>query len=288
MKSILLSLAELISWRQTLFALPWLINSCLLIKVTRGNVHLGFVKVMATFGAFFLARTAAMIFNRYLDRHFDGQNPRTKDRALATGRIRSNTALAAAAVCLIGYWLICFSISKRCFDWALCSSPILIGYSLFKRFSWTSHLVLGLAQSLLPIMCGVALRNEVTFEQGLLGLALGSSVAAFDILYALQDLEIDRQLGLFSIPAFFGSKAAVLWSRALHVVSLTSLFYLSVVIQSLSFFTASVVIGSGLSLGHFWLFRKKIEIMRFFVWGNGLIGYIAMIGLIGTLIWAPS
>lgn len=278
--------AELICWQQTLFALPWLLCSYLLVLLCHEPYDLSFSKSFEILIAFLLARSAAMSFNRVLDCDIDRLNPRTLNRALPARRISFKQGLSLASSSLIGYLLTSFLIGTRCFTWALGSAPLLVGYSLFKRFSWTCHLVLGLTQALLPVMVGIALQGKIAYQQVLLGLALGLNVSAFDVLYALQDRKCDRDLGLYSIPALFGVKASLNWSRILHGASVATLFYSGLLMHlPWPFFIGCTLLGACLTAGHLLLSRHRGWEMRFFSCGNSLAGLIVFTALLGSYLW---
>lgn len=278
--------SELICWRQTFFSLSWLLCAVLVVGLSNGSLSISTLKWIEIFLAFFMARTSAMTFNRYFDFEFDGQNPRTKDRVLPAKKVALEHALWVAGISLLFYFLAAFSINTRCLIWALCSAPVMVGYSFFKRFSWTCHLVLGLAQSFLPIMVGIALQNKITPQQILLGLALAFNVAAFDVVYSLQDREFDQSFGLYSIPAAFGVKAALIWSRSLHSACIITLFYLGLSLQlPWLFFTGCALLGIGLTIGHLLMLRSDQRLLQFFICGNTLAGFIVLIALLSSYFW---
>jgi 4-hydroxybenzoate polyprenyltransferase len=166
------------------------------------------------------ARSAAMGFNRLADHRLDSANPRTADRALPAGQVsRRFVALfvaASAALLVLAAW--------RLNPLALALSPlailILLGYSYTKRFTFLSHLVLGLALGGAPVGAWIAVRGDFAAAPLLLGAAVLCWVAGFDILYALQDLEFDLATGLHSIPVRSGESGALWISGLLHLAML--------------------------------------------------------------------
>jgi 4-hydroxybenzoate polyprenyltransferase len=169
------------------------------------------------------ARSAAMGFNRLADRRLDAENPRTAGRALPAGEISpAAVALfvaASAALLVVAAW--------RLNPLALALSPlalaIVLGYSYTKRFTWASHLVLGLGLAGAPLGAWIAVRGEVAPAAFALAGAVVLWVAGFDVLYALQDLDFDRRRGLHSIPARFGVRGALLLSALFHAGTLALL-----------------------------------------------------------------
>lgn len=168
------------------------------------------------------ARTAAMAFNRLVDRRFDAANPRTAGRELPTGRItpRGAAALCAGAAAL--FVAGAFALNPLCGKLALPVLAILLGYSLVKRFSAAAHLVLGISLGLAPLGAWLAVRGGLGADgPAVLWLALGVTtwVAGFDLIYACQDVDFDRRAGLRSIPARLGAGPALGLARALHVAA---------------------------------------------------------------------
>jgi 4-hydroxybenzoate polyprenyltransferase len=169
------------------------------------------------------ARSAAMGFNRLADRRIDAENPRTASRALPRGEVSPAAVavfvMASAALLVLAAW--------RLNPLALGLSPlalaILLGYSYTKRFTWASHLVLGLALAGAPLGGWIAVRGAVEPAVFVLAAAVLTWVAGFDVLYALQDLEFDRKTGLASIPARFGVVGSLRISGLFHAGTLVLL-----------------------------------------------------------------
>lgn len=163
------------------------------------------------------ARSAAMGFNRWADRHLDAANPRTADRALPAGEVSSGFVVgfvvASCALLVLAAW--------KLNPLALRLSPvailIILGYSYTKRFTALAHLFLGLAISGAPLGAWIAVRGEISITPVALATAVLLWVAGFDVLYALQDLDHDRKAGLHSIPARLGVTGALWVSGLLHL-----------------------------------------------------------------------
>lgn len=177
-----------------------------------------------------LARTAAMAFNRWADAALDRANPRTVGRAIPGGRLSKRFMLGATIVC--GLALIAFASAfwfLRGNPWPVIASPLvlawLLGYSYSKRFTWLCHLILGTALALSPIAAALAIEPEFLRRPDvyLLAAMVMCWVAGFDIIYALQDVEIDRAAALYSMPARLGVEPALWISRVLHLVALAAL-----------------------------------------------------------------
>jgi len=212
----LATVLEMIKFEHTLFALPFAFLGMVLAAGGWPRWQtVGWI-VVAMVGA----RSAAMGFNRLIDRRIDGENPRTADRALPTGTVSARFVglfvVASVALFLFAAW----RLNPLAFRLAPIALAVLLGYSYTKRFTALSHLVLGLALGGAPLGAWVAVRGEVTATPLVLMAVVVCWVAGFDILYSLQDLEFDRERGLHSIPVALGEKGALLASSALHLVML--------------------------------------------------------------------
>jgi 4-hydroxybenzoate polyprenyltransferase len=165
------------------------------------------------------ARSAAMAFNRYLDRNFDARNPRTAIREIPAGTIKAGSALVfTIASCLL--FIACtFLINKLCFYLSPVALLVVLGYSYTKRFTPLCHLILGLGLSLAPIGAYLAVTGAFALLPILFSLAVIFWVSGFDIIYALQDEEFDKSQKLYSIPAWLGKTKALRVSELLHVLS---------------------------------------------------------------------
>lgn len=206
---------DLVRFEQTVFALPFAWVGVLLAG--RGLPDLGtFVWVsLAMVGA----RTAGMALNRLIDREIDARNPRTRERALPAGRVsvRSVQLLAAGSLALLV--LAAARLNPLCLALSPVAVALLVGYSYLKRLTWACHLGLGLVQACAPIGGWLAVSGRFEAPPLLLGLAIFLWVGGFDVLYACQDLEHDRAVGLYSIPARLGADGAFLVARAFHAVA---------------------------------------------------------------------
>jgi 4-hydroxybenzoate polyprenyltransferase len=206
----------MIKFEHTLFALPFAFMGMLLAAGGWPRwATVGWI-VVAMVGA----RSAAMGWNRLVDRRIDAANPRTAGRALPAGLVTpgfvAGFVVASAALLVVAAW--------RLNPLALALSPlalaILLLYSYTKRFTWASHLVLGLALAGAPLGAWIAVRGDLAAPPLVLAGAVLLWVAGFDVLYALQDLDFDRGAGLFSVPARFGVRGALWVSALLHAAML--------------------------------------------------------------------
>jgi 4-hydroxybenzoate polyprenyltransferase len=165
------------------------------------------------------ARSAAMAFNRYLDRKFDAKNPRTAIREIPSGIITPKNALVFTIVSCTLFLITCFFINKLCFYLSPVALAVVLGYSYTKRFTPLCHLILGLGLSLAPIGAYLAVTDVFALLPILFSLAVLFWVSGFDIIYALQDEEFDKENKLYSIPASLGKVKALRVSEFLHLLS---------------------------------------------------------------------
>jgi len=165
------------------------------------------------------ARSAAMAFNRYLDRSFDAKNPRTVIREIPSGVLKANRVLWFTIVSCLLFIACTFFINRLCFYLSPVALLVVLGYSYTKRFTPLCHLVLGLGLSLAPIGAYLAVTGEFALLPILFSFTVLFWVSGFDVIYALQDEEFDKENKLYSIPAAMGKRKALMVSRVLHVFS---------------------------------------------------------------------
>jgi 4-hydroxybenzoate polyprenyltransferase len=170
------------------------------------------------------ARTAAMGFNRLADRKFDALNPRTKGWELPRGAVKIWEAGALTATASLVFVLAAYQLNWICFVLSPAALAIIFFYSLTKRFTWTSHLFLGLALAIAPVGAWLAVSTPPFELRELavpvfLGLGVIFWLAGFDIIYSLQDREFDRSHGLYSMPVRFGVAGALRFSSFFHVLT---------------------------------------------------------------------
>lgn len=165
------------------------------------------------------ARSAAMAFNRYLDRHFDAKNPRTAIREIPAGVLKADSVLWFTIGSSVLFMLSAWFINPLCFYLSPVALIVVLGYSFTKRFTALCHIVLGVGLSLAPIGAFLAVAGRFELLPVLFSLTVICWVSGFDIIYALQDEEFDKQHQLYSIPAMLGKAKALRVSELLHVVS---------------------------------------------------------------------
>lgn len=277
------AVARDIKLSHTVFALPFALLATFLAagRANRSPAAGEFVLILL---CMFFARTFAMAFNRLSDALIDAHNERTAGRALPSGRVRWDTMLwvvVACAVIFVGCTALFIVQSDNPFPLIL-SVPVLFvlgGYSYTKRFTWLCHMFLGLALSISPVAAAIAIEPGYLSQPvvWLLGLMVLTWVAGFDVLYALQDTEVDRELGLYSIPSRLGVSSSLAISRALHLISIAALMGVAWLSTQLGllFWIAAGVTSALLILEHalVWGGRTKQLNMAFFT-VNGVISLL--------------
>ncbi len=208
---------SLVKFSHTVFAMPFAaIGFLLAVKAVnfQFNIWLA-VKVLL---CMVFARTAAMAFNRYTDRFIDALNPRTAIREIPSGIITSNNALVFVIINCSLFVITCWFINPLCFYLSFVALGVVLGYSYTKRFTALCHFVLGLGLSLAPVGAYIAVTGSFAITPILFSVAVLLWVSGFDIVYALQDEQFDKQNQLKSIPALLGSKNALRLSTFLHLI----------------------------------------------------------------------
>ena len=215
--------ARFVKLEHTGFALPFALVGAVLAS-WRYPVSVGDVAWIVV--AFTAVRFAAMAFNRIVDRAYDAQNPRTADREIPSGRLGLREAWLSVAVASAVFVFAAGMLNPLCLALSPVALAAVLGYSFFKRFTAWTHLALGLADGIAPAAGYLAIAGEWSRPWILLPvlvIAVGTWIGGFDILYSLQDVDVDRKLGLHSIPARYGTRAALRISAAFHVITVVCL-----------------------------------------------------------------
>ena len=236
--------ASFVRISHSVFALPFALVGALLAAQA---VPWDWTRAWWIVAAMVTARSAAMGFNRLADAEYDARNPRTAIRELPRGRMSRREAAAFVAVSSAAFVYTAWHLGAVCFALSPVALAIVFWYSLAKRFTFYTQLFLGLAMAVAPVGGWLAAGGRGGWEPWLLGLAIGMWVGGFDVLYACQDLEVDRREGLHSIPVRFGVERSLAISRVMHVVAVVSLAALGVVADLGTIYTAGVA-GVGVLL----------------------------------------
>lgn len=207
---------SLIAFSHTIFALPFAIVGFAIGTLTHPFSIATFIAVLL---CMVFARSAAMAFNRYIDRDIDALNPRTAVREIPSGAIAANNALLLVIVCSLGLIVTTYFINSLCFWLSPIALLITLGYSLTKRFTALCHVVLGMGLSLAPIGAYMAVTgNGAYWLPWSYSVVVLLWVAGFDIIYALQDEDFDKSVSLNSIPVWLGKENALRLSNVLHLI----------------------------------------------------------------------
>ncbi len=274
----------------TVFAMPFALLAAFLASARAERLP-SFGEFFLIVTCMFLARSFAMMVNRIADRKLDATNPRTQNRALPSGQLDTLTAIVIAVVVAVG-----FIISTGAFwvlyrnPWPIGLSPLVLiylaGYSYTKRFTWLCHLYLGTALALSPIAAVIAIEPGYlgNIQPWLLAGMVACWVGGFDVIYALQDIEHDRSLGLFSMPSRLGSQTSLWVSRLLHVCAagcLLGLWHTSPAL-GLLFLVAACITIALLIVEHMLVWRSQTHhIDAAFLTVNGVISLL--LGAAGVL-----
>jgi 4-hydroxybenzoate polyprenyltransferase len=218
---------SLVKFSHTLFALPFAMIGFFLGILGTKVIHEGnlpaspvlWIRFFLVLICMLTARSAAMAFNRYLDRHFDARNPRTAIREIPRGIIAPGSALRFVIICCILFMITCWFINPLCFYLSPVALFVILFYSYTKRFTSLCHLVLGIGLSLAPIGAFLAVTGRFESLPLLFSGAVICWVSGFDIIYAMQDEDFDKSENLFSIPTAVGKNKALWISGLLHVLS---------------------------------------------------------------------
>ncbi len=231
-----------VRFSHSVFALPFALTGALLASrqhpVTWRHV-LWIVVCMVT------ARSAAMGFNRLVDAKFDAANPRTSSRELPAGRMSNAEAAIFVVVMSVAFVAASAQLSWLCFVLSPLALSLIFWYSLAKRYTWATQFFLGLAMAIAPVGGWLAAGGGAGWEPWLLGLAIALWVGGFDVLYACQDLEVDRRQHLKSIPVRFGVATSLWISRAMHAGTIVCLALLGALagLGGVYFFGVAAVAG---------------------------------------------
>jgi 4-hydroxybenzoate polyprenyltransferase len=276
-------LLDAIKFEHTVFALPF----AYIAMVLAANGWPGWRTVAWVTAAMIGARTCAMATNRVVDRSIDAANPRTADRHLPRGLLRVGElqalALAGAALMLIAAW----RLNPLCLALAPLALVFLVGYNYTKRFTWTSHWILGFTDGIAAAGGWIAVRGALEPPALVLWFALTVWIAGFDLIYACQDVDFDRAHRLHSVPARFGIAAALRIARICHALTAAA-FALLGVMQALGplYWIGWVAVVALLVYEHSLVSPtdlSRLGVAFFNV--NGYIAVIVLASVVGGLLW---
>jgi 4-hydroxybenzoate polyprenyltransferase len=209
---------SLVTFTHTIFAMPFAFIGFFLAVTTTDN-KFEWQKLVMMLLCMVFARNSAMAFNRYLDRNIDAKNPRTRQRDIPAGRISPAAALTFTLTNCALFIITTWFINPLCFYLSPIALLVVLGYSATKRFTALCHMVLGLGLSLAPIGAYLVVTGAFALTPVFFSLSVLFWVSGFDIIYALQDEDFDRNENLHSIPAWLGKVNALRLSTVLHIFS---------------------------------------------------------------------
>jgi len=220
------SYLSLVKFSHTIFALPFALVGFTL-AISQDEYSFGWDKLCFVLLCMIFARSAAMAFNRYIDRDVDSANPRTAEvREIPNGTIKAKSALLFVIINACLFIGSSYMLNTLCFYLSPIALLVILGYSYTKRFTALCHLVLGLGLSLSPIGAYLAVTASFDLLPILFSCIVLFWVGGFDIIYALQDESFDKKFNLHSIPVLLGTKNALLFARFLHVLTASVLVYI--------------------------------------------------------------
>lgn len=243
MNSKILTYFKLVKFSHTIFAMPF--------------AFIGFFMAIKYFGISFkynilifvvldmiFARNAAMAFNRYIDKDIDKSNPRTTNREIPNGVVSSKNALIFVILNSILFIVTTYFINNLVFYLSPIAIFTVLFYSYTKRFTWLSHIILGIGLGLAPIGAFIAVSGSFNLLPIILSFAVVFWVSGFDIIYSLQDYDFDKINNLKSIPVFFGKKGALLLSVLLHLLSISLIIIFGILTELNLLFWVGVIVFS--------------------------------------------
>lgn len=249
---------EMIKFEHTLFALPF----ALLGAVLAANGLPGWWQILWITVAMFGARSAAMTFNRIIDRKFDAENPRTANRELPSGKLSVSFAITFLIASIVLFEIAAFELNWLTFILSPVALLSVLGYSYAKRFTSFAHLILGWALAISPTAAWIAVRGAIDDVTPLfLSLLVMMWTAGFDVMYACQDFEFDKKTGLRSIPARFGIKNSLWIARMFHFQAFVALLLLYAV-TGLGLLALGGVIAVGILLIYQHTLVKPTDLSR--------------------------
>ncbi len=272
-------LLDSIRFEHTLFALPFAYLGMILASEGLPSLYQFWWITIAMASA----RTLAMSCNRIIDREIDAANPRTSQRHIPSGAISLVEMFSMALASLLIFFFASYMLNELAFILSPLAALIVVGYSYTKRFTWLSHIILGIADGIAPAGGWIAVTGTFSWEPALMAFLVTTWIAGFDILYSCQDYDFDLKNDLHSIPQRFGIEAAFWWSRALHLITSLLLLVLGVLFSlGFTYYIGWFIVSMLLIYEHRLVSPKDLTKlnMAFF----NVNSYIAVMVLVSTLV----
>ncbi|MFK8908449.1 menaquinone biosynthesis prenyltransferase MqnP [Streptomyces sp. YS-3] len=264
---------RLVMIEHSVFALPFAYIAALTAMFRLdGDIH--WVKLLLVTVAMVGLRTFAMACNRIIDRELDARNPRTAHRELVTGAVSVRSAWTGALIALVVFLGAAGLLNPLCLALAPIAVIPMVVYPYGKRFTNFPQAILGLAQAMGPVGGWLAITGEWSWHAVVLGLAVGVWIGGFDLIYACQDVESDRECGVLSVPARFGVPNAIRGARACHAVTTALLVWYALATGAGVLFWAGLVIVAAAFVYEHTIVKPHdlSRLNRAFFTTNGFIG----------------
>ncbi len=264
---------RLVMIEHSVFALPFAYIAALTAMFRLdGNIH--WVRLLLVTVCMVGLRTFAMAANRIIDREIDARNPRTAHRELVTGAVSVKSAWTGALIALAVFLGAAALLNPLCLALAPVAVIPMVVYPYGKRFTNFPQAILGLAQAMGPVGAWIAVTGEWSWQAVILGLAVGVWIGGFDLIYACQDVETDREVGVKSVPARFGIPAAIRGARGCHLVTTALFAWYALDTDAGVFFWLGLVIVAGAFLYEHSIVKPHdlSRLNRAFFQVNGFIG----------------
>ncbi|VAX31892.1 Menaquinone via futalosine polyprenyltransferase (MenA homolog) [hydrothermal vent metagenome] len=270
---------RMIKFSHSVFALPFAFTSALLAAGGIPSWNKIFWITVAMVGG----RSAAMGINRVIDRKVDALNPRTSGREIPAGTIKTAEAVVFIIVSTLIFLYAAYRLNPLCLKLSPLALAVFVLYPYTKRFTWLSHIVLGIAIAGAPVGAWIALRGTLDMEILPLALSVVFWLAGFDVLYALQDVDFDKKTGLRSIPQRFGIKRALFLARTFHILTWMLLLVTATIFDLGILFHAGLILV-GVLLVHEHRLVKEDDLSRLNMAFFNMNGYISLTVLVFTLL----
>ncbi len=282
---------ELVKFSHTIFVLPFALSAFLLAFYDKYPASFWtlffYYKIIWVVIAMASGRSGAMAFNRVIDRKIDSKNKRTMERTLPKGELSVLFGIIFGTVSYIALVIAAYELNFTCFALSPLVIVFVTFYSFTKRFTFFSHLVLGISMALGPIGTWIAVTGSLDFKILILGIAVVFWGAGFDVLYAIMDYDFDVANGLFSVPAKFGIKNAILVSRILHLLALACLIYLYFLFNLNFLYAVGIILVIiFFAYEHFLVYKSLENIDTAFFTMNGYISMTFFIFIFASVIYA--
>ncbi|MGP8300913.1 menaquinone biosynthesis prenyltransferase MqnP [Streptomyces inhibens] len=264
---------RLVMIEHSVFALPFAYIASL-TAMYQWDHHIHWGRLLLVTIAMVGLRTFAMAANRIIDREIDARNPRTAHRELVTGAVSVKSAWTGALIALVIFLGAAALLNPLCLALAPLAVVPMVVYPYGKRFTNFPQAILGLAQAMGPIGAWLAITGSWSWEAVILGLAVGIWIGGFDLIYACQDVETDREVGVLSVPARFGIPAAIWGARGCHLVTTALFVWYALATGAGVFFWLGLVIVAAAFLYEHTIVKPHdlTRLNRAFFQVNGFIG----------------